>query len=197
METRQVVVIAGPTGSGESAITNEIIRRYPARVTRLVTATTRHPRSGERYGVDYYFLTTEEFFEKQRTGEIVEATHVPNRDTYYGSYGPDLAKKLTAGCIVIANPDLVGAQFYKKHYNATTLFITPGDMSELSRRLRKRNPEMTEEELAKRIENAKAEMETERPFYDHVVVNADGHLREAVDEVVSILKRAGYDLTDG
>ncbi|OGG57477.1 hypothetical protein A2853_03910 [Candidatus Kaiserbacteria bacterium RIFCSPHIGHO2_01_FULL_55_17] len=193
MGKRSVVVIAGPTGSGETTITNEVVRMRP-RVTRLVTATTRLPRPGERNGVDYYFFTKEEFAQEKEKGNILESTYIENRDTYYGTYKPDLDAKLGAGSIVVINPDLVGAQFYKKNYDATTIFILPESIDAIERRLRQRNPEFSDAEIAKRRANAEAEMENEKSFYDYVVTNADGKLEQAVDEVVAILKKEGYTL---
>ncbi len=193
-ETKRVVVISGPTGSGESTITNAIVRAYPARVSRLVTATTRAPRPDEREGVDYYFFTKEEFLAKKAAGEMLETTYVQNRDTYYGTYAPDLEKKLAAGFIVIANPDAVGTRFYKERYGAVSIFVMPGSMDELISRLRKRNPEMTEEDLSRRRDNAEREVREDYPFYDYTVVNADGKLEKAVADTVSIMKKEGYVL---
>src|SRR3989344_4369875 len=193
MGKRSVVVIAGPTGSGETTITNEVVRMRP-RVTRLVTATTRLPRPGERNGVDYYFFTKEEFAQEKEKGNILESTYIENRDTYYGTYKPDLDAKLGAGSIVVINPDLVGAQFYKKNYDATTIFILPESIDAIERRLRQRNPEFSDAEIAKRRANAEAEMENEKSFYDYVVTNADAKLEQAVAEVVAILKKERYTL---
>lgn len=190
---KQVVVIAGPSGSGESTITNEIVQRYP-RVQRLVTATTRTPRQGEKHGVDYYFFTEDEFKRKVKKGEILESTYVENRNAYYGTYGPDLAEKLKAGFIVVMNPDLIGAKYYKKHYHATTIFIVPGNPDGLELRLRKRNPDMSEREIAQRKDNALREMHDEKPFYDYTVMNEDDKLEEAVQEVIEILRKEGYTL---
>ncbi len=191
---KQVVVIAGPTGSGESTITNEIIKRYPRAVVRLITATTRAPRRGEENGVDYYFFNKEDFAAKEKTGELLETTYIANRDTHYGTYLPDLQGKLDAGFIVIINPDVVGTKYYKKHYSATTIFVMPGNMEEVPARLRLRNPEMPEEEIKKRYENALREVKDERPFYDYEIVNANGKLGEAVDAVIEILKKEGYNI---
>ncbi len=193
-DLKRIAVIAGPTGSGESTITNTIIRRYPRRVARLVTATTRSPRKGEQNGIDYYFFSKEDFAAKEAAGELLETTYIENRDTHYGTYLPDLEGKLDAGFIVIVNPDVVGAKFYKEHYSATTIFIIPGDMNEVPARLRARNPEMSEEEILKRYENALREVRDERSFYDHEVINADGKLDQAVEEVISILKKEGYNV---
>ena len=191
---RQVVVIAGPSGSGESTVTNEIISRYPERIERLVTATTRKPRDDEQNGVDYYFFTKEEFEREKELGHIPEFTYIENRDTYYGSYTPDLEKKLKKGNIVIVNPDIVGARYYKKMYDAATIFIVPENENELERRIRERSPNLSEEEIAHRRENAAREMQDERSFYDHMVTNADGKLEQTVNDVVAILEKEGYTL---
>lgn len=193
MEAKQILVISGPTGSGESTITNEIIKRYPHKVVRLVTSTTREPRSGEQNGVDYFFFTKEQFAEARAAGQLLEETYVANRDTYYATYKPDLEEKLSRGFIVIVNSDLVGTKFYKQNYNATTVFIKPASVDELKLRLQKRNPEMSQEEHAKRIENAVLEFNDESQ-YDYAVVNGDGELMKAVEEIVEIMKKEGYNV---
>lgn len=191
---RQVVVIAGPSGSGETTITNEIVKRFPGTVSRLVTATTRPPRVGERNGVDYYFLSDEEFARSKEEGGILECTYIPNRNTYYGTYAQDLNEKISSNKIVIANPDIVGARYFKEHFNAVTIFIIPENIDALLRRIRERNPELPDAEVEKRRVNAEAEIQNEASFYDYKVTNADGKLEEAVDAVVAILKKEGYNI---
>lgn len=191
---KRIAVIAGPTGSGESTITNAIIRRYPRKVARLVTATTRAPRRGEQNGIDYYFFSKEVFLAKEKAGELLETTYIKNRNTHYGTYLPDLKGKLDAGFIIIINPDIVGTRFYKKHYGATTVFVMPGNMEEVPGRLRVRNPEMAEEEIQKRYKNALREVAEERSSYDYEVVNADGKLDVAVEQVIGILQKEGYNI---
>lgn len=194
MAQKQVVVIAGPTGSGESTITNEIVRRFPLRARRLVTATTRPPRTGERNGVDYYFFSKDEFEEEKRGGRILESTYIENRDTYYGTYAPDLERKIKEGYLIVVNPDIVGARYYKKHYGAVTIFIVPENVDALARRIRERSPELSEEEIARRHENALREIADEKSFYDYTVMNADGKLEESVQRVIEILQKEGYTL---
>ena len=194
MNQRQIVVVAGPTGSGESTITNEIVRRFPTEVTRLVTATTRPPRVGETHGVDYYFFSKKEFEREKNEGRILESTYIENRDTYYGTYGPDLEKKIADGYIIVINPDIVGAKYYKKNYDAVTIFIVPENIDALEKRIRERSPELSEEEITHRRENAAREMRDEKSFYEYVVTNADGKLEQSVAEVIAILKKEGYTL---
>jgi len=194
MDSRKVVVIAGPTGSGETTVTNEIVRRFPKRVARLVTATTRAPRSGEKHGIDYYFFAPEEFTTLDEKGDILEKTYIANRDTYYGTLASDLNDKIASGKIIIVNPDIVGARFYKENFGATTIFIVPETINALEHRIRERNPELPDEEIAKRRENARSEIRDEESFYDYKVMNVDGKFEKTVDEVLAILKKEGYNL---
>lgn len=189
---KKVVVIAGPTGSGESTITYAIIEKFPTRFARLVTATTRAPRNNEEHGVHYYYLTEQDFKQGIETGDILEYTFIENRNVYYGSYKPDLEKRFAEGKVVIANPDIVGARFFKENYNALTIFVMPESLHSLKIRLQKRDAHLTEAELEMRIENAKKEIEDEKDFYDYEVINADGKLEEAVQNVVDILRKEGY-----
>jgi len=182
-----VAVISGPSGSGESTVTKELVRRL--RGKRLVTATTRKPRSGETEGVDYFFFTKKRFLEEVRNGNIPEHTHIPNRDTYYGTYRPELERDLSEGFLVIANTDIVGTRFFKENYRAITIFIVPDSLETLAGRLRGRNPEISEEELEKRLENARSEMETEGPFYEHTIENRDGELEEAVKKAEAVIRK--------
>ncbi|MBI2637073.1 MAG: hypothetical protein HYW81_02675 [Parcubacteria group bacterium] len=187
---KQVVVISGPTGSGESTVTKEIIARYPNFV-RLVTATSRPKRLNEQEGVDYYFFTEGGFKGEVEKGNIIE--YQSNRNgVYYGTYKPDLDKKLANGSIVIANTDIVGTRFYKKNYNATTIFIAPESLDEIKTRLLSREPNMAPEQLAARMAYAKRELEEESPFYDYNVVNRQNKLSDTIAEVEAILKQEGF-----
>lgn len=190
---KKVLIIAGPTGSGESTITKEIIKRFPI-FTRLVSATTRLPRLNEQDKVDYYFFSEEDFKKKVTKGEIIEYSFVPGRAVYYGTYKPDLDKKLQLGKNIIVNPDVVGARYYKKNHNATTIFIKTLSIDDLKQRLIKRDPQISEEELDERLKAANYELENEENFYDYVVINREGHLEETVAEVITILKKEGYNL---
>lgn len=190
---KRVLVIGGPTGSGESTITNEIIKRFPL-FTRLVTATSRKPRNGEENKIDYYFFSKEDFEKNIKDGNILEYTYIKNRDTYYGAYKPELDEKISKGLNVIANVDIVGAKYYKENYSATTIFIKPESVEELRGRLTNRDKNISPDELNKRTRNAENEIENEMPFYDYIVVNANGRLEEAFEKTIDILKKENYSL---
>lgn len=190
---KQVLIISGPTGSGESTITKAILEKYP-NFKRLITATTRKPRLNEKDKIDYYFFSKEKFLEEVDRGNIIEYTYIKNRDSYYGTYKPDLKEKIEAGYIVIVNVDGVGVDFYKRKYGATAIFIKPISLEELRERLQMREPNMDPAEMDKRIENAQAEIKNEEKFYDYVVFNKNGKLEEAINEVVEVLKKEDYQL---
>ncbi len=193
VKNRRVLVIAGPTGSGETTLTLEIIKKYPI-FRRLVTATTRKPRGKDKNGIAYYFFSEKRFKNEIKKGNIIEYTYIKNRDVYYGSYKKDLDKKLKAGLNVIVNPDVVGAKYYKKKYNATAIFLMPDSMKNLRGRLIKRQPEISKEELERRLKNAKSEIKKEKKFYNFIVTNKEGKIKETADKIVSILKKEGYEL---
>jgi len=193
--SRQVIIISGPTGSGESTITNLIVKKYHNFI-RLVTATTRQPRLKEKNGVDYYFLSKDKFLSEVDKGDIVAYTYIKNRDSYYGTYRPELEEKVSKGYIIIVNVDGVGVDYYKRKYNAVAIFLKPASLSELRTRLKKRDPSISETELEKRIENATNEIKNEEKYYDYVIFNENGKLKEAVAEVVRVLKGEGYEGLD-
>ena len=190
---KQVVVIAGPSGSGKNAIISAIMSAHPNCV-RLVTTTTRHPRPNEVDGVDYHFFSQERFDAEMSSGNIPEHRYVPALDTYYGIYLPDLDEKIKEGKIVFAQVDIEGARLLKERYGATTIFIMPESLEQFYGRLRVRNPEWTQKEFDARKKITDEEIRVHSPQYDYRVVNADGALQETVQQVMEILRKEGYTL---
>lgn len=190
---KQVVVIAGPSGSGKNALIRELMKRFPAS-SLLVTATTRSPRAGEVDGVDYHFFSQERFDAELAAGNIPEHRFVPALGTYYGIYTPDLDHRLADGGIVFAQVDIEGARFLKERYGATTIFIMPESLDQFRGRLRLRNPEWTQKEFDARMKISEEEMRVHAPQYDYRVVNADGRLQDTVEQVVEIMRKEGYNL---
>jgi len=189
---KRILVIAGPTGVGESTVTKKIINKYP-KFKRLVTATTRQSRYKEKNKVDYYFFTEEKFKKEIEKGNIIEYQNTRD-NIYYGSYKPDLEKKLNKGFNIIINPDIVGAKYYKKNYNATTIFLMPDSMENLKKRHYKRNPNITSNDLKKRLAYAKKEIEKESSCYDYKIINAQGKINETINQLIAIIKKENYKL---
>lgn len=190
---KQVVVIAGPSGSGKNVVINRIMKRYP-NCSRLVTATTRTMRPGEVNGVDYHFLSQEQFDEALASGTIPEHRFVPALNTYYGVYLPDLERQISEGKIVFAQVDIEGARLLKERYGASTIFIMPESLEQFRGRLHTRNPEWSAKELEARMKITDEEVRVHAPEYDYRVVNADGRLEETVRDVVAIMRKEGYNL---
>ena len=190
---KQVVAIAGPSGSGKSTIIREITGRF-SNCAKLVTATTRSPRSGEEDGIDHYFFSTEKFDEEQGLGNIPETRFVVRADTHYGIYLPELKRLVAKGKIIFADVDVSGARYLKENYGATAIFIMPESLQQFRARVRRRNPDMPKMEFEERMKITEEEMHVHAPQFDHSVVNGDGALAETVDNIVGILRREGYAL---
>jgi guanylate kinase len=192
-EARKILIIGGPSGVGESTITNGIIKKYPI-FSRLTTATTRSPRLKERDGADYYFFSIQKFKNEIKKGNIIEHTYVKNRRVYYGSFKPDLEKKLKRGYNIIVNPDIVGAKYYKTNFGAVTIFIKPDSLSSIKKRQLARNPEITTKELNKRLESARNEIKNEAKYYDYIIINKQGRLNDTIKQLINIIKKEKYSL---
>ena len=178
----QLVVVSGPAGSGKDTILNEIFKMDPD-IIPSVSATTRPPRKGEINGVNYYFMSVEEFEERIKRDEFLE--YVQYGDNYYGTLKPQLEEKLKTGKTVVLIIDVRGAVNVRKVYpTAKTIFILPPTESELEKRLRCRESE-TETSLLKRLEVAKDEIKRVNE-YDYAVVNDE--LEKAVEKVYNIIK---------
>jgi guanylate kinase len=189
---KDVIVIAGPAGSGKDTLAKALVAKYP-KMTIMVTATTRAMRPYEMDGVNYHFLTKEKFLWEIAAGNILEHYHRAETDTYYGTYKPDIDARLASGKIVIAVIQIVGAKYLKEHYDATTFFIMPPDPETLERRIRSRAP-MSDIEWNERLAFTKREVEEESPWYDYRIRNDDNQVAESVASVVEILKKEGYTL---
>lgn len=190
---RQIVDIAGPSGIGKNSVIDALVARY-AKCTRLVTATTRAPREGEEHGKDYYFFSEEDFLKELGVGNILEHRDVRTLGTHYGVYKPDLEGRLLEGHVILAQLDIIGARYLKKHYGAVTIFLQPENNDVLKKRILARKKGMSEEELAERMNIAEREMHADAKEFDYQVVNVEGKFEETVNDVVAILEKEGYNL---
>ena len=188
---KQVIVIAGPSGSGKNAVIDALLKRNH-HFARLVTATTRAMRPGEQEGIDYYFLSQEQFDAELSAGNIPEHRFVSALNTYYGIYLPDLNKKIKEGKTIFAQVDIEGARLLKERFNATTIFIMPESLEQFRARLQVRNPEWSKKEFDARMKITEDEMRVHAPQYDYRVINADGKLDETIEGVMDIMRKEGY-----
>ena len=182
----RLVIISGPSGAGKSTVVDRLLRDCPLPLALSVSATTRSPRPGEDEGLDYHFLTKEEFQGRRNAGEFLECCEVFGRGHWYGTLKSEVASGLAAGKWVILEIDVEGAmKVLQQAPDAVTVFIHPGSMEELERRLRGRKTEAAGD-INRRLEIARHEM-TFAPRYAHVVVNQA--VDQAVREICEILTR--------
>lgn len=169
----KLIIFAAPSGSGKSTIINSMMADGGEERLNLhfsISATSRAPRGEEKNGVEYFFLTPEEFRQKIANDEFVEYEEV-YPDKFYGTLKSQVDKQLAAGENVIFDVDVNGAMNIKKLYGgrALSIFIQPPSIEELHRRLESRGTE-TADAIDKRIERAAYEM-SQAEHFDEVVVN--------------------------
>ena len=153
-----------------------------------VSATTRAPRAGERDGVDYYFLTDEEFKRRRRAGDFLECVEVFGRGYWYGTLQETVTTGLNQGKWVLLEIDVEGAMKVIHSYPAAiTIFVHPGSLPELERRLRNRGTD-SEDAIQRRLEVAQRELSFSSS-YRFVVVN--DKIERAVQEICEHLTSYG------
>lgn len=173
-------VISGPSGSGKSTICKELEKEENIKIS--ISATTRDIRNGEEEGINYYFLSKEEFERKISENAFYEYAKVFNN--YYGTLKDKVDEMLKDGYNVILEIDVQGAmQIREQNKDAVLIFIMPPSEEELIKRLTGRNTE-SEEQLKIRIETAKEEI-SYKDKYDYVVIN--DNLEKAVEEIKEII----------
>jgi guanylate kinase len=177
-----LVVLSGPSGAGKDAVLQELKRREaPYHFT--VTATSRAPRPGERDGVDYYFLSETEFLRLRDTGGLIE--HVLYHGTYRGVPKAQVREALAAGRDVVMRTDVRGALTIKEMApGAVLIFIAPPGLAALEARMVARGEPA--EEIHARIALARGELAA-APRFDYCVLNEDGRLDRAADQVQAII----------
>jgi len=180
----RVYVVSGPSGVGKDLLLNELMAapNAPHGVERIVTATTRPPRAGERDGVDYHFLTETEFRTRRDAGWFLESAEFAGE--LYGTPREPVDLLPVRGVDVILKIDTQGALTVRRTVReALLVFIVPPSIEALRRRLRGRGTD-SEAAIEKRLADANREMETAGQ-YDMVVINE--HISTAVDALRAII----------
>lgn len=181
----KVIIFCAPSGSGKSTIINSLMPREELHLAFSISATTRPPRGQERDGVEYFFLTPEEFRSRIANNEFVEYEEV-YADRFYGTLKAQVERQLAAGQNVVFDVDVHGGLRLKEYFGeqALSLFIQPPSIEELRRRLEGRATDAPEI-IQQRLDRAAYELSF-APRFDRVVVNDD--LNTAKTEAYEIIQ---------
>jgi len=184
MEQGKLIIISAPSGSGKSTIIGRIMEDKSLRLAFSVSATTRPRRGEEVNGVDYYYLTLEEFQRKIANDELVEYQEV-YEGRYYGTLKSEVERITGMGMNVVLDLDVLGGVNVKKMYGdrALAIFIQPPSVEVLRQRLIKRGTDSMED-IKARVDKAEFEISI-GPQFDHTVVNDD--LDTAVAQVHDLI----------
>ncbi|HVY58383.1 MAG TPA: guanylate kinase [Xanthobacteraceae bacterium] len=189
MSTRpgQLVIVSGPSGAGKTTLLQRVFRDSELPLVGSVSATTRKPRPGERDGVDYHFLSPEEFARRRQQGDFLESCEVFGQGDWYGTLRDEVTPSLAAGKWVVLEIDVQGTREVLRHYPAAlTIFVEPGSLDELERRLRDRGTE-NPAALERRLQVARREIQS-IDIYRYRVVNDE--IDRATRAICEILNQA-------
>jgi guanylate kinase len=183
---KPLVIISGPSGAGKSTVVETLLSTCPLPIVRSTSVTTRPPRPGEIDGQDYHFVTPERFEDLRRGGAFLECKEVFGRGDWYGTLRETVASGRQRGNWVLLEIDVEGAMaVLESEPDCLTIFLHPGSMAELERRLRARRTE-TDEAIARRLAVAAREMGF-RPRYQFEVINHE--VPQAAREICELLQR--------
>ena len=182
MDKGLMIVISGPAGSGKGTVNAHLLATGD--FVYSVSATTRAPRPGEVDGVNYHFISREEFEKRIASGDMLEYTEYCGN--YYGTPRKEAEEVLAEGKNLILEIEVEGARNVKKGFSeAVLIMLLPPSFRVQEKRLRMRGTE-TEEKILERLERTKAEID-QSDFYDYVVYNYDGADKAAAAEILAIV----------
>jgi guanylate kinase len=165
----KLIIVAAPSGAGKTTLCRKLLQEFPEEMALSISTTTRDPRPGEQDGREYFFCSRTEFESKIARGEFAEWARVHER--LYGTSRDILDRTLESGKSVLLDIDVQGAASLRAAYAGRTfsVFVVPPSMEVLEARLRARQSE-SEEAIALRLQNARAEMKRASEF-DKVLIN--------------------------
>jgi guanylate kinase len=180
----RAVVITGPSGVGKGTLIRLLRERMPD-LQLSVSATTRRPRPGETHGIDYHFLSPEQFEEHVRAGDFVE--HADYAGARYGTLRSELATRSASGLPVVLEIEVQGARQVREAMpEAVQVFVAPPSLDALRARLVGRGTD-DPDQIRARLRTAERELQAQEEFA-HVVVN--DRLEDAVDELLALVRDA-------
>ncbi|MCE9537699.1 MAG: guanylate kinase [Bacteroidetes bacterium] len=179
----KLIIFSAPSGAGKTTIVHHLLEKFP-QLEFSVSACSRPMRKGETHGVDYYFLSLEEFKQKILDNDFVEWEEV-YKDNFYGTLKVEIERIWKKGMHVIFDVDVVGGLNLKNQFGdlALAVFVMPPSIQHLEMRLRSRETE-TDESIARRIGKAENELKT-ADLFDKIILN--DKLENAFEEAEKII----------
>ncbi len=178
-----VFIISAPSGAGKTTLCKTVLDKIP-NLIYSVSYTTRTPRKGERDGIDYYFITKDNFKNRTKNGKWAEWAEVYGN--YYGTSSEFIDKGLAAGRDILLDIDFQGTlQILDRYHDSITIFIMPPSLDILKLRLESRGTD-SKHVISRRLEVANKEMEN-KDFYRHVIIN--DKLSVAVADLISVIEK--------
>ena len=183
--SHKIIIITAPSGAGKTSITKHLLRTFPGNLSFSISAATRQKREYEKDGVDYYFMSVDDFKEKIQHNAFVEWEMV-YEGKYYGTLASEIHRIWEEEKVPLLDIDVQGAVHVQQEHREQTLsiFIEPPSVDELKRRLSSRGTE-TPESLATRVNKATYELSF-KDHFDKVIVNDD--LEKACKEAEAIVR---------
>ncbi len=183
--TRNVFILSGPSSTGKNAVFSMLQERV-SNVKRAITVTTRPPRQGEEEGVDYYFISEDEFWRRNDRHEFAEQNFYDN--TFYATPRSEIEKASKHEPIFLIIDTNGMDHIIRKYPLATSIFVMPPSMEELEKRMSQRGAN-SPDEMERRLKIAQQEIQRAK-FYDFVITNDD--VNQCVDQLVSIVQNKGF-----
>ncbi len=187
----KLIIFSAPSGSGKSTIIKSLLQHPELKLSFSISATSRPPRGTEKNGVEYYFLSPDEFRSRIEKGDFLEYEEV-YKDRFYGTLKSEVERLLKAGRNVVLDVDVVGGVNIKRMYGerAKSIFIQPPGLAELRKRLEGRGTD-SPEVIESRLQKAEYELSF-APKFDTVIVNdlLEKAQQEALDTVTAFIQKS-------
>lgn len=185
----KLIIMSSPSRGGKDVVIKALLQDSSLGLHRIINYTTRAIRTNEKPGVDYHFLTKEEFTKLKKAGKFLETANVTGQ--FYGTNKDDVWHLLETGKHALLKLEVKGArQVIKKLPGLTvSIFLKPEKISDLRKRFQN-DPNFTPDQIKRRLAKARREIKAAATFYDHIVVSQDGQLAKTIEDVRNIVKKA-------